>query len=153
MEAGKGRGGPRVPQRKHLTQPPGRAGRWWKGYRRTHHSPQMRASSAVTPPQGLSGGGTETSEGRSPATTLRCRHQASPAPAGNSQDNTHRPIPTPTPQACTQQALNNEHLHVLLCWLSLNGARLSVISQHWMGSGRHTRGEEMACDDHLLRQE
>ena len=44
-------------------------------------------------------------------------HPPPPAtPRTTPQPHTH-----PNPQACTQQALNNEHSHVL-CWLSLNGA-------------------------------
>lgn len=54
----------------HLTWPSGRARRWWRGHRRTHHSPQRRVSSATTPPQGLSVGGTESLEYRHPVATL-----------------------------------------------------------------------------------
>lgn len=125
MEAGKGWGGLRVLQRVvSLPYPAARKSR--KVVERAQKDTPQPTNESVLSSDSSSGPLWRRDRdlgGQEPATTLSCRHQASPAPAGNSQDNTHRPTPTPNPQAYTQQALNNEHLHVLLCWLSLNGGQ------------------------------
>lgn len=152
--AGKGWGGPRVPQQV-VSSPYPAARKSRKVVERAQKDTPQPTNESVLSSDSSSGplwGGTETSEAGAhhhpalmgPGLTRLARHF---------QNNTHCPIPTPNAQACTQQALNNERLPVLLCWLSLNGAGgwLAPTSQHWTGSGRHTRGEETACDDHLLR--
>lgn len=154
--AGKGQGGSRVPQQVVSLPLPScqeEQGRWWRGT-----EGHATAHKRERPQQRLLPGplrGTEGLGGRSPPLTLVLTGPGLTRPPATSRTTPTARYPPPT-----YRPAHSGHLIMSICLSSSAGSkqgvgqgRLSPISQYWMASGRHTRGEEMACDDHLLSGE